>query len=108
MFGHVELLLQTVSNLGQCSVQWHVKSNNHATYAQEQVERAVGEYLSKYVRVHPEYGFHAIITEVTSDPERRNDYARAVNLALREALEGLDFPVPQIYGLESLPQSPEP
>ena len=108
MFGHVELLLQTVSHPGQCTVQWQVKSNNHATDAQEQVKRAVGEYMSKYVRVHPASGFHAVITEVTSDVERRNDYARAVNLALREALEGLGLPVPQIYDLESLPQSLEP
>lgn len=107
MFGHVELLLQTVSNLGQCSVQWQVRSNQYALDAREQVERAVSEYLSKYVRVYPEYSFHAVITEVTSDPERRNDYARAVNLALREALEGLGLPVSRIFSLESLPQSPD-
>ncbi len=99
VFGHIALLLQAVPHPGQYSVQWQVKGSNHAEEAQEQVEKATSEYLRKYVAGHPEDGFLAIITEVTSDAERRNDYDRAVNLALRSALEEMGLPVPQIFGL---------
>jgi hypothetical protein len=99
VFGHVALSLQAAPHPGQYSVQWQVNGNDHAEEAQEQVEKAISEYLRKYVAGHPEYGFFAIITEVTSDAERRNDYERAVNLALRSALEEMGLPVPQIFGL---------
>lgn len=83
VFGHVTLLLKAVPDAGQHSVEW----------------QATCEYLRKYVAGHSECGFLATITEVISDPARRNDYERAVNLALRSALEEMGLPVAQIFGL---------
>ena len=98
VFGHVELSLQAVPKPGQYSVQWQVKGNGYADDAHGRVEKAAGEYLRKYVTGHPECGFLVTITEVTSDPERRNDYERATELALRLALEEMGLPFPQIFG----------
>lgn len=97
-FGHVELFLQSVPEPGFCAVEWQVRNGNPARDARGLVEKAAEKYLRAYVGGHPEHGFRATIVNVISDAVRCNDYERAVNLALRSALEDIGLLPPQIFG----------
>ena len=44
-------------------------------------------------------GLSIEILELHTDPVRNNDYERGLNLAMRDALEQLGLPAPQIFSL---------
>jgi hypothetical protein len=95
VFGHVALVLKRMSMPGEVSVEWAVEGTIPEE-ARRQVEQAALAYLSGYRAVHS-IPLRAMIIHVDSDPERRNDYERAVKLAMHAALQEMSLPVPQIY-----------
>ena len=97
-FGHVELVVRVVPNPGHHAVVWQVERPDLPSDARTRTEIYIARNVAAYA-ARQQVGLEVTITEVTSDPVRRNDYERAANIALRDALERLSLPVPQIFGL---------
>jgi hypothetical protein len=94
-FGHVELVLHRMPLPGEVTVDWRVKGAI-TDDARQEVELATIRFLQAYV-THRSILLHVTVTEVRSDPVRRNGYERAVTLALYAALRDMALPVPQLY-----------
>lgn len=97
-FGHVELYVTPLENSNERTVTWKVANGTNPSEARTEVEQAILGYLEQRMAVRPGHGYQVVVTEVTSDPVRRNDYTRAAQIAVRRALESLGLPVPQIFG----------
>jgi hypothetical protein len=97
-YGHVELVLRLAPEPGRHSITWDVARSDLPADARARIECFLAEYLGNYT-TRLWVGLEVVITEVCSDPVRRNEYERAANLAIRDALEGLSLPTPQIFGL---------
>jgi hypothetical protein len=97
VFGDVELVVRRTPLAGQAIVEWGAGDAAGGDHVRGPVTRAAEAYLKAYVECHPGLGIAVVIASVASDPNRRNDFERAVKMAFWEALSHAGLPVPQIF-----------
>lgn len=98
VFGEVELSAELIPNPGDYWLRWTVGTESASAEARHRIRAFVDSYVASYLETQPSIGLGITLQKVVMDPVRRNDYERAANLALRDALTQLGLPVPRIKG----------
>jgi hypothetical protein len=91
--GHVEIALCQTDQPDAVNVLW---STSVDVETEELISRYVRDCLTAYTHGSG-FGLRAEILHVGVDPVRQNDYKRAANLAIRDALEGLGLQPPEVF-----------
>jgi hypothetical protein len=95
IFGDVELFVQVWAPPG-VSVEWRAGDVDDDDL-RSGLMLAAEEYGQKYCATRPDLGLRIVILAASRDRQRRNDYARAIALAMHSAVMAAGLPIPQIF-----------